>query len=860
MKKVHIIISIDSDIKNLEKCINSIIHYTNLKNHRITLINNNDIENRIDDLNEKYGQYIEYVYNKEKCNLIKLINNLIKKSDEDIILLNSNVIINEQWIERLIECAYSEESIGIVSPLCNNWNFINQNELKKCDINEFSKQIARLSIKKYPRISFIDKSCIYIKRDVLKRVGLFEDGEVQEEYNLLENFYLKSQQLGYHQVLCDSVFVYCMNENLNLIDDSKKFTDNEIINDHLEKYIHNNIEIALVLSNKKKNILYLLQSDFHEDATNNIGGTQLHVKDLVMGLKEEYNLYVAARDGDYLRLTIYAEEKCISYKFNIGEIPKFSIFRDKLQSELYKDILQMFSIDIVHIHHTLDLSLDLYYEANLLNIPIITTLHDFFYVCPCIKLVNYENQLCIGLETKEMCSKCLEKKFGIDTSLNFIENWRKENLKALSLCDKLITPSNSAKEIFESYFPELSNKIQVIEHGSEKYSYDKLSENDDGWILTDDIHSNFECIFDAPANKQLIKGWAYLEERESRNSRIYLKIIDECGNEKIIKAYMDNRPDVANAVMNQKYINSGFSVVVPKHIFNNGKLSISIIIVNDDIIFRDNQSKVVKYTQHVENKKFNVAFIGGMSPEKGSQLAYKTIINSSADINWHVFGGIGDKDLAELEQENLIKTGWYKREDLYSLVQLFHIDLICILPIWPETFCYTLSEALLCGIPILGTDIGAVGERIRKLECGWIIPLESSYDKILTLIKYIKNNRNEYMNKKQIVLNLKIRTLKEMDDVYRNLYKDIERQNRIKKLISHSIDKEFVEQRDYDYKQCIEYALKLEKSTNKNLWLENELNLIQNSLGFKVLFHLRKIRYYFKEKLKLFILKIQSIF
>ena len=322
MKKVHIIILIDSDIKNLEKCINSIIHYTNLKTHRITLINNNDIENRIDDLNEKYGQYIESVYNKEKCNLIKLINNLIKKSDEDIILLNSNVIINEQWIERLIECAYSEESIGIVSPLCSNWNFINQNELKKCDINEFSKQIARLSIKKYPRISFIDKSCIYIKRDVLKRVGLFEDGEVQEEYNLLENFYLKSQQLGYHQVLCDSVFVYCMNENLNLIDDSKKFTDNEIINDNLEKYIHNNIEIALVLSNKKKNILYLLQSDFHEDATNNIGGTQLHVKDLVMGLKEEYNLYVAARDGDYLRLTIYAEEKCISYKFNIGDTPR----------------------------------------------------------------------------------------------------------------------------------------------------------------------------------------------------------------------------------------------------------------------------------------------------------------------------------------------------------------------------------------------------------------------------------------------------------------------------------------------------------------------------------------------------------
>ncbi|MEW9991032.1 glycosyltransferase [Clostridium butyricum] len=840
MKKVHIIISIDSDMKNLEMCIESIIRYTNLEKHKVSIINN-AIKYRDYNLSEKYAEYIDSNYNNEKCNFSEIINDSMEKNDEDIILLNSNVIVTEEWLEKLYECAYSDETIGAVVPLSNNWSFSNENKFKKCDIEKFSKQISRLSMKKYPRINFINGFCLYIKKDVLKLVSLLEEDKDQQGYDLLKTFCIQSNQLGYHEVLCDSLFVYNLNENINLIDNHKNLIGNE----YIEKYINNNIEVASVLSNKKKNILYLLQSDFHEEATNNIGGTQLHVKDLVMGLKDKYNIYVAARDGEYLRFTIYAEEKCIVYKFNIGNIPEFYVFRDKLQSELYKSILQIFLIDIVHIHHTLDLSLDLYYEARELNIPIITTLHDFFYVCPCIKLVNYKNELCIGLETKEMCSKCLEKKFGIDSNINFIKNWRKENIKALKLCDKLITPSNSAKKIFSSYFSELTNKIQVIEHGSEKYIYNEISKNSDEWILTDDINSNFEYVFDEPSNKQLIKGWAYIIGKESKNSYIYIQIIDEHGNEKIIKTNMDKRLDVANAVMDEKYINSGFSLIVPRDIFKNGKLFINIIIINDDVVYKDSQHKTIRYKQYIAGEKFNVAFIGGMSPEKGSQLAYKTIVNSPADINWYVFGGIGDEDLAELQQDNLIKTGWYRREDLYSLVNLFNIDLICILPIWPETFCYTLSEALLCEVPVLGTDIGAVGERIKKLGCGWTIPLGSDYNDILSLIDYIKNNSAEYKKILTTVKKLKIDTIDYMLSNYIKVYESKDKINRICKydlnfsyetyLLNNSILlSENNERNEKEFKEG-ELIYKIKQ-------LENELNLIYKSKGYRLLKIIRKLK------------------
>jgi hypothetical protein len=34
--------------------------------------------------------------------------------------------------------------------------------------------------------------------------------------------------------------------------------------------------------------------------------------------------------------------------------------------------------------------------------------------------------------------------------------------------------------------------------------------------------------------------------------------------------------------------------------------------------------------------------------------------------------------------------------------------------VWPETYSYTLSIALQCGLPVLAFDIGAISKRIRE--------------------------------------------------------------------------------------------------------------------------------------------------
>jgi len=43
--------------------------------------------------------------------------------------------------------------------------------------------------------------------------------------------------------------------------------------------------------------------------------------------------------------------------------------------------------------------------------------------------------------------------------------------------------------------------------------------------------------------------------------------------------------------------------------------------------------------------------------------------------------------------------------------------------VWPETWCFTLSEAWCAGLPVVAFDLGAQAERIRHTGGGVLLPL-----------------------------------------------------------------------------------------------------------------------------------------
>ena len=129
---------------------------------------------------------------------------------------------------------------------------------------------------------------------------------------------------------------------------------------------------------------------------------------------------------------------------------------------------------------------------------------------------------------------------------------------------------------------------------------------------------------------------------------------------------------------------------------------------------------------------FVVGFVGRLVEWKGPQVLLKAakILKHRIDDFKIVIVGSGSGQQGniepqlyqEIQKENLadsvILTGY--RRDIPVLMKLF--DIFCHTSIKPEPFATVVVEAMLSGLPVLGTSIGGTPEIIRNGHNGFLLP------------------------------------------------------------------------------------------------------------------------------------------
>lgn len=877
---VDIIIPIYNAFEDLQICLQSIYANTDLQKNRLILINDRSTDDRIRPYLDEQKCHVNSI-NGQQDNIIVIHNEINKgfsnninlgmeQSDtNDVILLNSDTIVTKNWVEKMVDCAYSDGSIGTVTPVSNNAtlcsvpNFCEENSLPEgMTVEQAAEIVEDCSMKQYPRITVAHGFCMLVKREVINCVGKFDAETFGRGYGEENDFCNRAEQMGYIHVMCDDTYIYhsgtksfvskekeaYIREHDRILQERypAQMHNNAVhCRDNPNAFVGNNIGYHFDIWNGKKNVLYLLQSDFKEGADDNVGGTQLHVKHLTMALRDTMNIFVAARDKEYLQVTAYVGEKEHTFRFFIGEKEAFPVFRSRKLAEIFRLILEGFRIDLVHVHHTATTSLDIYYEADKLGIPLIYTAHDFYYVCPTVKMLDAEGKVCIGTDEAD-CANCLKKRAGLYEKNHYMQSWREQHEEVLKLCKTIVVPSESTKEILSGYYPSQSEKIQVIEHGMDKHSL--ISVDESKVVHEQDFVWKIEK-FDQKGRCPFLSGVAYLKDEPDVQRKVILKITDAQGKTIYMPTNFGKNLDVLQ-------IENRFYCYLPNGVLADGDVKVEAILEKENELYMNKSTKeILKKVSFRQKSNFKVAFIGGISEEKGGRIIAEVIKQGPDDVEWYVLGGIGEENLFQLRKDNLVKTGFYYQEDLATHLKYHEIDAICILSKWPETFSYTLSEAVLNHIPVIVTDIGALGQRTRSNGIGsWVnVDEKNAVRETIEIVNAWKTKEESYRIIQKAIEKYQHNSMEKMIEEYQKIYAVCGR----KTNFYNGVEKIILQKLYYAYRIPTNSYQGTPELMARISELEKRLNVIDNSITFKIVQKITSVRLPFKKALRKLLVKLK---
>jgi GT2 family glycosyltransferase/glycosyltransferase involved in cell wall biosynthesis len=124
-------------------------------------------------------------------------------------------------------------------------------------------------------------------------------------------------------------------------------------------------------------------------------------------------------------------------------------------------------------------------------------------------------------------------------------------------------------------------------------------------------------------------------------------------------------------------------------------------------------------------RRRRVAIIGAIGTEKG----YDVILDCARDaarrdlpLEFVVIGYTHD-DLRLMDTGRARITYRFAPEKAVAEIRAQNADIAFIPSIWPETWCFALSDAWAAGLKTAVFDIGTQAERVRATHNGWVLPL-----------------------------------------------------------------------------------------------------------------------------------------
>ncbi len=117
--------------------------------------------------------------------------------------------------------------------------------------------------------------------------------------------------------------------------------------------------------------------------------------------------------------------------------------------------------EVVHVQHVIQLSGSVLRTADQLGYPVVLSLHDFFFACARIHLIDNHSRLCPGPDRGERCIACLHT----ETTAQEARRRFRYFEQLLHIPQRVIVPSRFLADRMSELFPFLEPRLQVLAPG-----------------------------------------------------------------------------------------------------------------------------------------------------------------------------------------------------------------------------------------------------------------------------------------------------------------------------------------------------------------------------------------------------------
>ena len=448
-------------MEETQRCIQSVLRYArdNITASRLIVINDASPDSALthwlrNEAKKQPGFLL--LENEDNLGFVGTVNRgMTQSATNDVLLLNSDTEVANQWLDRLHAAAYRGANVGTVTPFSNNATicsyprFCQENSLPP---NYDTATLDALFAATHPGASIEIPTgvgfCMYIRRDCLQQIGLFDAESFGKGYGEENDFCQRAIKAGWRNLHALDTFVrhtgsvsFGTTKAPLEIEGAKKL---RALHPTYETQVHEFIQADPARPHREAVDMRRLDANPHPRVlavTHSLGGGTLrHIHELAAHLKDHITVLSMMPMADHdILIQWVADGEGMQRTFN-------------WQKDPHQMVAWLRQVGVVHVHyhHLLGISLSMMRIHENLGVSYDFTAHDYYAACPQVSLATEQQTYC-GERGIEQCRVCVSKR--PTPRHESIEDWRLRHSIFLTQARNVLAPSQDATARLKKYYP-----------------------------------------------------------------------------------------------------------------------------------------------------------------------------------------------------------------------------------------------------------------------------------------------------------------------------------------------------------------------------------------------------------------------